>query len=216
MRKWIPPLLVIIAVVATLAVYSRLPEQVPTHWNVRGEVDDWSSRLWGAWTIPLVMAFMLLAFRTFPLIDPRRENYPKFAGAYEGILLVVLLFMLALHFSLLMTMLGHPVAVMGMLPVGIGLLLIGIGIFLPKAHSNWFIGIRTPWTLSNDRVWERTHRVGGYVMIATGIVIAASAFLAPIWTHRVMAGAIAAMVIIVVAYSFFAWRQEVTPSKRGD
>jgi len=209
MRKWIPALLVIIAVVATLAVYPRLPEQVPTHWNVNGDVDDWSSRLWGSWTIPLVMAFMLLAFRAFPLIDPRRENYPKFAGAYEGILLIVLLFMLALHLSLLATMLGRPVAILRLMPVGIGLLLVGIGALLPRAHPNWFIGIRTPWTLSNDRVWERTHRVGGYVMIATGVLIAASAFLAPLWTHRVMAGAIAAMAIIVVAYSYFAWKQEV-------
>jgi len=209
MRKWIPSLLVIVAVLATLAVYSRLPEQVPTHWNVSGEVDDWSSRLWGAWTIPLVMAAMLLVFRAFPLIDPRRENYPKFAGAYEGILIIVLLFMLALHVSLLATMLGRPIAVMRLLPVGIGLLLVGIGALLPKAHANWFIGIRTPWTLSNDRVWERTHRFGGVVMIATGLLIAASALLAPLWTHRVMAGAIAAMAIIVIAYSYFAWRQEV-------
>jgi len=215
MRKWIPTLLVIIAVVATLVVYPRLPEQVPTHWNLQGEVDDWSSRLWGSWTIPLVMAFMLLAFRAFPLIDPRRENYAKFAGAYEGMLLLILLFMLALHLSLLATMLGRPMSVMRLMPVGVGLLLIGIGVLLPKAHANWFIGIRTPWTLSNDRVWERTHRVGGRVMIATGILIAASAFLAPLWTHRIMAAAIAAMAIIVVAYSYFAWRQEVGPQKGG-
>lgn len=211
MRKWIPPLIVIIAVVATLAVYPRLPEQVPTHWNMSGQADDWSSRLWGAWMIPLVMAFMLLAFRAFPLIDPRRENYPKFAGAYEGILIIVLLFMLALHLSLIATMLGWPMAAMRLLPVAVGLLLIGIGALLPKAHANWFIGIRTPWTLSNDRVWEKTHRVGGGVMIATGVLVAASAFLAPPWTHRVMAGAIATMAIIVVAYSYFAWRQEVGP-----
>ncbi|HYN82407.1 MAG TPA: DUF1648 domain-containing protein [Gemmatimonadaceae bacterium] len=209
MRKWIPSLLVIVAVLATLAVYSRLPEQVPTHWNMSGEVDDWSSRLWGAWTIPLVMAAMLLVFRAFPLIDPRRENYPKFAGAYEGILIIVLLFMLALHVSLLATMLGRPIAVMRLLPVGIGLLLVGIGALLPKAHANWFIGIRTPWTLSNDRVWERTHRFGGVVMIGTGLLIGASAMLVPLWTHRVMAGAIAAMAIIVIGYSYFAWRQEV-------
>jgi uncharacterized membrane protein len=209
MRKWIPPLLVIIAVVATLAVYPRLPEQVPTHWTVNGEVDDWSSRLWGSWTIPLVMAFMLLAFRAFPLIDPRRENYAKFAGTYEGILIIVLLFMLALHVAALAKMLGRGVAVMRLLPVGIGLLLVGIGALLPRSHANWFIGIRTPWTLSNDRVWERTHRFGGAVMIATGVLIAASAFLAPLWTYGVMAWAIAAMAVIVIAYSYFAWRQEV-------
>jgi uncharacterized membrane protein len=209
MRKWIPPLLVIIAVVATLAVYSRLPELVPTHWNMSGEVDDWSSRLWGAWMIPLVMAVMLLGFRAFPLIDPRRENYPKCAGAYEGILIIILLFMLALHLSMLSTMLGNRVAIMRMLPVGIGLLLIGIGALLPKARANWFIGIRTPWTLSNDKVWDRTHKFGGAVMIATGVLVSASALLVPLWTHRVMAGAIAAMAVIVVVYSYFAWKQEV-------
>src|SRR5688500_19757477 len=182
MRKWIPSLLVIVAVLATIALYSRLPEQVPTHWNMAGEVDDWSSRLWGAWTIPLVMAAMLLVFRAFPLIDPRRENYPKFAGAYEGILIIVLLFMLALHVSLLATMLGRPVAVMRLLPVGIGLLLVGIGALLPKAHANWFIGIRTPWTLSNDRVWERTHRFGGAAMSGTGLLAGAAAVLGPLWT----------------------------------
>ena len=209
MRKWIPPLLVIIAVVATLAVYRHLPEQVPTHWDINGQVDDWSSRLWGAWTIPLVMAFMLLAFRAFPLIDPRRENYAKFAGAYEGILILVLLFMLVLHSSLLVTMLHGAVGIMRMLPVAIGLLLIGIGVLLPKARPNWFIGIRTPWTLSSDTVWERTHRVGGVVMIATGVLIAGSAFLAAPWSHRVMAAAIAAMAVIVIGYSYFAWREEV-------
>jgi uncharacterized membrane protein len=209
MRKWIPPLLVIAAVVSTLAVYSRLPELVPTHWNMSGEVDDWSSRLWGAWMIPLVMAVMLLGFRAFPLIDPRRENYPKFAGAYEGILIIILLFMLALHLSMLSTMLGNRFAIMRMLPVGIGLLLIGIGALLPKARANWFIGIRTPWTLSNDRVWDRTHKFGGAVMIATGVLVAASALLVPLWTHRVMAAAIAAMAVIVVVYSYFAWKQEV-------
>jgi uncharacterized membrane protein len=159
--------------------------------------------------IPLVMAVMLLAFRAFPLIDPRRENYPKFAGAYEGILILILLFMLALHFSLLASMLHRGIAIMRLLPVAIGLLLIGIGVLLPKARANWFIGIRTPWTLSSDRVWERTHRVSGVVMIITGVLIAGSAFLSSPWPHRVMAAAIAAMALIVVAYSYFAWRQEV-------
>ena len=90
------------------------------------------------------MAAMLLAFRAFPLIHPRRENYPKFAGAYEGILILVLLFMLALH---LLTAgqrcCDGRVGIMRLLPVAIGLLLIGIGALLPKARANWFIGIRT-------------------------------------------------------------------------
>jgi uncharacterized membrane protein len=208
MRKWIPPLIVIIAVAASLAVYSRLPDQAPIHWNLHGEPDEWGSRLWAAWTMPLVLAMLGFLFRAFPLIDPRRENYRKFAGAYEGIVILVMLYGLGVHFLLLAAGLGKPVSVLHWVPMGIGLLLVGIGLYLPQLHSNWFFGIRTPWTLSSDRVWERTHRLGGYVFTIAGALIAVSVLVIPRWTHIVMFCAILGAAIIVVAYSYFAWREE--------
>ena len=208
MRKWIPPLIVIIAVAASLAVYSRLPDQAPIHWNLHGEPDEWGSRLWTAWTMPLVLAMLGFLFRAFPLIDPRRENYRKFAGAYEGIVTLVMLYGLGVHFLLLAAGLGKPISALHWVPMGIGLLLVGVGLYLPQLHSNWFFGIRTPWTLSSDRVWERTHRLGGYVFTIAGALIALSVLVIPRWTHIVMFCAILGAAIIVVAYSYFAWREE--------
>jgi uncharacterized membrane protein len=208
MRKWIAPLIVITAVVATLAVYPRLPDHVPTHWNLHGDVDGWSSRLWGAWLMPLVLAMLVVVFRILPFIDPRRENYAKFAGVYDGMVLLIMLSILGLHLLVLAAALGKSVSVLHLMPLVIGLLLVGLGVILPRTRSNWFIGIRTPWTMSSDRVWERTHRLGGYLMVIAGSLIAASVFLLPQWTHRVMVGAIAGLTVIVVVYSYFAWRQE--------
>lgn len=208
MRKWIPPLIVVIAVAASLAVYSRLPDQAPMHWNIHGEPDKWGSRFWTAWLIPLVLALLGFLFRAFPLIDPRRENYPKFAGAYQGIIILVMLYFLAIHFLLLATALGNHISVLHWVPMGIGLLIVGVGLYLPQLHPNWFFGIRTPWTLSSDRVWERTHRLGGYVMPAAGALIALSVLVIPRWTHVVVISAILAAVIILVGYSYFAWREE--------
>ncbi len=208
MRKWIPPLIVVIAVAATLAVYSRLPEQVPVHWNLHGEANGSLGRFWGAWLMPLVIAAMAFVLRALPLIDPRRQNYAKFAGAYQGLCILILLYLLAVHFLLLGAAVGMPVSVRHWVPMAIGLLLVGVGILLPRVHSNWFFGIRTPWTLSSDRVWERTHHVGGYVMIITGLLIAVSVLVVPQWTHSVMFVGIAGSAIIVVGYSYFAWREE--------
>ncbi len=212
MRKWIPPLIVIIAVAASLAVYSRLPDQGPMHWNLHGEPDQWAARLWTAWTIPLVLAMLAFLVRALPLIDPHRENYPKFAGAYEGMMILVMLYCLGVHFLLLAAGLGKPVAVLHWVPMGIGLLLVGIGFYLPQLHRNWFFGIRTPWTLSSDTVWERTHRLGGYVITIAGVLIAVSVLVIPRWTHIVMFGAIVSAATILVAYSYFAWKEEA-PSR---
>lgn len=214
MRKWIPPLIVIIALAASLAVYSQLPDRVPMHWNLHGQPNGWTSRLWGAWTMPLIIAALGLVLRLLPYIDPRRENYAKFAVAYEGMVILIMLYALGVHFILLAAALGNPIAVMQWVPLGIGLLLAGLGFLLPYARSNWFFGIRTPWTLSNDTVWDRTHKFGGPVMIITGLIISVSVLVAPDWVNRIMPIAIACMAFLLVGYSYFVWRQETAGSLR--
>ena len=97
MRKWIPSLLVVVALIASIVVYPRMPERVPTHWNMSGEVDGWSSRFFAAWLPPLVMAGILVIMRLIPHIDPRRANYEKFSGMYHGLIVLTMAFMLALH-----------------------------------------------------------------------------------------------------------------------
>ena len=208
MRKWIPLLIVAAGLIASAVVYQDLPERMPTHWNLSGEIDGWSPRLWGAFMMPVIIIFLWALMRWLPSIDPRARNYEKFGGAFEGMMIAVMLFILALHVITLRAALGAPMAMERAIPVGIGLLFIVIGNLLPRARSNWFVGIRTPWTLSSDRVWEKTHRVGGRLFVLGGIVIALSTFLGPRMSNAVFIAAVVICSLGAVVYSYLAWRKE--------
>ena len=208
MRKWIPLLIVVAGFIASAVVYSDLPERMPTHWNLAGEVDGWSPREWGAWMIPVVTALMWAMLRWLPSIDPRGKNYVKFGGAFEGIMISVMLFMLVLHVIALRAALGDPVAMERVVPVAVGLLLVVIGNLLPRARPNWFVGIRTPWTLSSDRVWEKTHRLGGRLFVVGGILIALSTVFGTTWTRGVFIAVIVICSLGAVIYSYLEWRKE--------
>ena len=202
MRKWIPLLIVAVAIIASVAVYPNLPQTVPTH--------GWGSRVWGAWVLPIVMLLLWALMRVLPAIDPRGANYAKFGGAFEAIVISILLYMLGLHLIILRASLGYPVAMQRVLPIGVGILLVLIGNLLPRARPNWFIGIRTPWTLSSDRVWEKTHRVGGRAFVAGGLAILFAGLVIPQWAHYVLVAVVVVCSLGAVLYSYIAWRREQT------
>lgn len=208
MRKWVSLMIVVVAFIVSAVVYPRLPATIPTHWDVSGQPNGWSSRFWGAWLIPVFLLGMWALVRVLPKIDPRGSNYAKFGGAFEAIIDAIMLFMLALHVVALRAALGHPVEMQRILPIGIGVLLIVIGNLLPRARPNWFVGIRTPWTLSSDRVWEKTHRFGGRVFVAAGLIITIASF---VWVQEAHVVLFAVMVVVassVMIYSYLEWKRE--------
>jgi len=212
MRKWIPLLIVVAAFIASAVVYPRLPETMPTHFDMSGQPNGWSSRLFGAWIMPLFLLFMWGLVRVLPAIDPRGDNYAKFGGAFEGIIVSIMLFMLGIHIVVLRASLGHPAAMQHVLPVGIGVLFIAIGNLLPRARPNWFVGIRTPWTLSSDRVWEKTHRLGGRLFVAGGVIITVAAFASAKWAQVVLVTVTTLCAATVMIYSYLEWRREQSAS----
>jgi uncharacterized membrane protein len=113
-----------------------------------------------------------------------------------------------MHLGILGFTLGLPIAVDRVIFGCAALLLILLGNLLPRARPNWFVGIRTPWTLSNDRVWERTHRVGGYAIAAAGVVMLATLFLAPTYVMPITIAVGMITTVFVLGYSYVAWRQE--------
>jgi len=211
MRKWIPLLIIAIAVVASAVVYPRLPETIPTHWNMDGQPDGWSSRAFGAWITPLLLLFTWGLFRVLPAIDPRGANYARFGGAFEAIIDSLMLFLLGMHIVLLRAGLGHPVQMQRIGPFGVGVLLTVIGNLLPRARPNWFIGIRTPWTLSSDRVWEKTHRLGGRLFVAGGILIALVSLFWVQWAHVVLITVVLLATAATLIYSYLEWKREQDP-----
>lgn len=208
MRKWIPLLIVAAAFIASAVVYPRLPETMPTHFDMSGQPNGWSSRLFGAWVVPLFLLLMWGLVRVLPAIDPRGSNYAKFGGAFEGIIVSIMLFMLGMHIVILRASLGYPLAMQRVIPFGIGVLFIVIGNLLPRARPNWFVGIRTPWTLSSDRVWEKTHRLGGRLFVAGGIIITVAAFAWVKWAHVVLVTVITLCAATVLIYSYLEWKRE--------
>jgi uncharacterized membrane protein len=208
MRKWIPLLIVAAAFIASAVVYPGLPDRIPTHWNLAGQPDDWSNRTWGAWALPIFLLGMWALVQVLPRIDPRGANYAKFGGAFEGIIVSVMLFMLALHLVVLRASLGYAVQMQRIIPIGIGVLFIVIGNLLPRARPNWFVGIRTPWTLSSDRVWEKTHRFGGRVFVVAGILITIAGFLLAQWAHAVLFTVVLTCAATVLIYSYLEWKRE--------
>lgn len=215
MRKWIPLVLIVIAFAASAAVYDRLPDPMPTHWNLSGEVDGWTPLPWGAFLLPLMLVAGLAIFYVIPMIDPRKANYAKFKGTYEVLIITVMTFMLSVHLLVLANATGANVSINRVVPIGVAVLLMVVGNLLPRTRPNWFVGIRTPWTLSSDRVWERTHRFAGHLFVAAGAGMLLVALFAPALAIPVLIGCSVVLSVGVLAYSYFEWKKEPDRNKAG-
>jgi uncharacterized membrane protein len=208
MRKWYSPTVIAAGFIFTFAIYQRLPDQIATHWDMNGDVNGWSSRPFGGFILPGISLLLWFALRLLPRIDPRRENYAKFQGTYDLVVDGVVTFLVLAHVAMLGHAIGWKTPIARIAPAGVGALLVLLGNVLPRLRANWWMGIRTPWTLSSDTVWTKTHRVGGYVFMAAGLACLVGAALPAAWPTRVMFVAIVGAGLATTVYSYVAWRQE--------
>jgi len=206
--RWFGLVIAALALAVSLWAYPQLPPTVATHWNVRGEADGFTSRLVAVSIMPLVILVMTGLFNVLPRLDPRRANYSKFIGTYWLIANAVILFILIGHGMIVATGLGYPVKIGRTMPIGVGLLFIVLGNYLTRVEPNWFIGIRTPWTLSSDTVWRKTHRTGGWLMVLGGAAIAACAFFPPAAFLPLFIAAVLLMAVIPIVQSYILWKRE--------
>ncbi len=201
--------LVAIAVIFSAAVYNQLPEQVASHWGANDQVNGYMSRFWGAFLMPIIALGMLGLFILVPNIDPLKSNIAKFREAFNAFIAAIMVFLLYIHVLTLAWNLGFQNFGMGqaMLPA-VGLIFVFAGLMMRKAKRNFFIGIRTPWTLSSDRVWDETHRVGSWLFVAMGIVTMFTGLLGQAGIY-VMFGAILIAALVPIIYSYVLYQQEL-------
>lgn len=208
-RKWIAPLLIVMMFVCSIAVVGRLPERVPTHWGLDGEVDGWMTPWKAVLFGPGIALANWLLFLVLPRIDPRREQYERFWPTYYLMVNGITLFLAVVQGLILTSALGWAVDVTRVILLLTGGLFLVVGNYLPRVRSNWWLGIRTPWTLSSEHVWRETHRFGGWTMMAAGALAMIAAFL----PTPIGAGvAVAVMLgggLIPVGYSYLLWKREV-------
>lgn len=207
-HKWLAPACIAAILLFSAAVYGQLPEQVPSHWNIYGQVDRTTGRLWAVLMLPAIATGIWLLMLVLPRIDPRRAAYATFAGTYQLIVNAVVLFLAFVQVALLGVALGWPIGIPQVLGAGMGLLFMVLGNEMGRLKPNWFAGIRTPWTLSDPENWRRTHRFGGKVFFVAGLLIAVSSLLLPSSASSfvILAGALGTAVL-TVGYSYLLWRQ---------
>ncbi|OQM45222.1 hypothetical protein B6A27_14510 [Anoxybacillus sp. UARK-01] len=201
-------ILTVLSYVLSIAAIFYLPDQVATHWNAEGEVDGYSSKWFGAFLSPVLITAVVILMNVMPKMDPKRKNYESFKGSYQVILVVLVLFFFALHVVTLAYNLGFPVDVNLFVPLGIGLLFIVLGNYMPKMKPNYFIGIRTPWTLANETVWNKTHRLGGKVFVLLGMILTMTVFIEGAWRFFTFIIAVMAGVLYLVIQSYLYFRKE--------
>ncbi len=206
--RWFGLVIAALALIVSIWAYPQLPPTIATHWNVRGTADGFSGRATAVLIMPLVIIGLTGLFNVLPKLDPRRANYAKFIDTYWLIANAVILFILIGHGMIVATGLGVPVKIDRFMPIGVGLLFIVLGNFLTRVEPNWFIGIRTPWTLSSDTVWRKTHRTGGWLMVVGGFVLAASVFLPHGAFLPLLIAAILIVAVIPVVQSYVLWKRE--------
>lgn len=203
----IPVIMILISVAASFYFYAHFPERVPSHWNFRGEIDGWSSKTMGAFFLPVLLIGMYLMFIALPLFDPKQERYEQFAKVYHIFKISILLILAATYFIASLNGLGYDISVGFWIPILIGAMFAVLGNYMGKIKMNWFVGIRTPWTLSSEEVWNKTHRFGGKVFIIGGILLASTAFLPEYLILPVFIVDILMLSLGTLAYSYIIYRQ---------
>lgn len=217
MKKFTPAFWLQICIVLSMLcvgwfLYDRLPEQIPVHWNVEGEVDNYTSKLKGVLLLPLINLLMVILFPIFKKIDPKREKYATFQRPWLIIQTVLVLFFAYIYFVSLYLALNPYMSVEPFIFGGLGVLFIVIGNYLGKIRQNYFMGIRTPWTLNNEEVWNKTHRVAGWSFVIGGLLVFAEAFLQ--WkVVYVMIFAISFAILVPVVYSYLEYRKTTSSKK---
>jgi immunity protein, SdpI family len=224
MKRWLLFSLVLTA--AALAsslyvyfgLYDRLPDRLPIHWGIQGQPDDWVAKenaLWALLIAPGGMAAMILLGLILPWLSPRNFDVERFRPTYEYIIAVVVALFGYIHVTLLLAYLWHDFDVSRFLVGGLFVFFAILGNVMGKVRRNFWVGVRTPWTLASETVWNRTHRVAAWLWTVGGLLGAGALLLGVplVWCFwGLMAVALFPVVYSLVLYKRLEKQGKLTES----
>ncbi|MGD9722154.1 MAG: SdpI family protein [Pirellulales bacterium] len=190
------------------AAWSHVPDRIPIHWNLRGEVDGYGGRFAGLLLLPVVALGMYALLLIVPRFDPGYANYQTFAGAYRTIRIVILLVLAGIYGITVVVALGYRIDVSRAIGLAMAAMFVVLGNLLGKIRPNWFVGVRTPWTLSSKLSWTKTHRLAGWLFIVDGLFMALWGVLQQQWAFVLAMAVMAATTIWMVIYSYLVYRTD--------
>ena len=205
MKKFLKYFLMIAPILMILAVYSKLPAEVPMHWNIHGEIDRYGSKN-ELFLLAGLNIFLGAFMSVIAKIDPKQKNYTKFRETYDWIMIWTFGFMTALMGVVLVeTMQPGTMDISKAICILVGGLFIVLGSMMAKVKQNFFTGIKTPWTLSSEAVWDKTQKLGGKCLVLGGILIMGSAFLSSGEAAVFMIILVAVLVTVVPLVMSYIW-----------
>jgi len=189
--------------------YPSLPDKMPNHWGLNGEINGYGSRITGAFTLPLINLGMYIMFLVLPHIDPKGKNYAKFDSTYQYLKYLLITFFLGLEVYVLLLGTGAIISKPIYIGIMISLLFILLGNVMGRFKYNYFVGLRVPWTLANEEVWRKTHRMAASLFVIGGII---NLLLNLIGTNLMGIGVminLAVIIIVPIVYSYFTYQKIV-------
>ncbi|MGE5425492.1 MAG: SdpI family protein [Bacillota bacterium] len=206
--EWRALLILAAAIGLSAWAYPQLPETVASHWNFQGNVDGWTNKTFHSLFFPGLLIFIYVLLLVTPYLDPRKERYAEFTGVYQLIRDSILFVMASVFAIATFFNLGYDINVGKTVAFLIGLLFIVLGNYFGKIKRNWFVGIKTPWTLSSENIWNKTHRLGGRLFMVWGLLMILAPWLTFQWGMLIVLGGVIALVIGVYAYSYVLYKKE--------
>ncbi|MDD4983419.1 MAG: SdpI family protein [Candidatus ainarchaeum sp.] len=199
-------ILVLLTFVVGIVIYPYMPGTVASHWNAAGEVDGHMSKFWGVFLMPIICLVCILLFIFIPKMDPLKKNFKAFEKEFNLFILVIFLFFFYIYLLTIFWNLGYDLNIGKYITPAFGILFIFVGLLLRKAKRNYFVGIRTPWTLANDKVWDKTHQLGFKLFVIIGVVCFLGIFF-PEYTFYIFIGLVLLVTGVLFLYSYLIYRR---------
>ena len=203
--SYIISLIIILAsFLISIYFYPQMPDKLASHWNAQGEVNGYLSKGIGLFLMPVISIILLAVFVIVPKIDPLRANIEKFREYFDTFVLGIVIFMFYIYMLTIMWNLGVTFNMTLLIIPPIGLIFFCAGVLAENSEMNWFIGIRTPWTLSDERVWKKTNRLGGKIFKVSGIIAILSILIPGYEVFLVIVPVIIGSIYLVI-YSYYQY-----------
>lgn len=203
-----PLILIALSIAVSAYFYSKFPQNVVTHWNFEGIADGYSSREFAAFFFPAFNLGIYILLLVLPCLDPKKKRYKEFEKTYHLFKNIIIGFVTLLYLLIGLNGMGYAVPVDIITPLIVGLLLIILGNFMGKIKSNWMMGIRTPWTLSNEEVWNKSHRFAGKMFILGGVLLIISVLLPASFKLAALLTSVGIAIIPPLIYSYLQYLKE--------
>ena len=200
--------LIALMFLAAAVAWSAAPDRIPVHWNAQGQPDGYGGRAEGLLLLPATALGLYVLFLVLPWIDPFRVNYASFSGAYTVMRMAVLALMVVLYGAIHLMLRGYAVDFTQIVPVAIGALFVVLGSVFGRIRRNWFVGIRTPWTLTSEVSWTRTHRLGAWLFPLLGVLLALAGVVRTGWWLWVVVVGSLLVTGTLFVYSYLIWRTD--------